>query len=82
MRPCLLIEAVSENHHLQLDCVQQRGTVVQYRVDGGKQALLDGKLFSLELITNGDHAVTKLHDRTSARRICVAQRHAAQTAVD
>ena len=42
----------SENHHLRLDRVQQRGTVVQYRVDSRKQALPDGKLFSSELVNN------------------------------
>ena len=80
--PCLLIEAAFEIHHLQLDWVQQRGTVVQYRVDSGMQALPDGKLFSPGLVTNGGRGVTKLRGRTSVRTISVARRHAAQTAVD
>ena len=54
---------------------------MQYRVDSGKQALPDGRLFSPELVANGDQEVTNLRDRTSVRNISVALRHAAQTAI-
>ena len=36
----------------------QRGTVVQCRVYGRKQALPDGKLFSAGHVTNGGHGVS------------------------
>ena len=55
---------------------------MQYRVDSGKRALPDGKLFFPGLVTNADHGVPKLRDRTSLRSISVARRHSAQTAID
>ena len=69
--PCLPIETAVENHHQQLDWAQQRcrPTVVQWRVDNGKQALPDGRLPSPGLVTNGGHGVTELRGRTHVRSI-------------
>jgi len=56
--------------------------MVQFRADSEKQALPDGTLFSLGLVTNGGHEAAELRGRTIVPSISVARRHAAQTEVD